>query len=82
MNDLRFDWYPSLSSPQLEERLALLLEELLKDYKPGRGVPSRDTYEASYRAIGTKLLSAFMLHTIPMKLSLCLNAPGPIRRIS
>ena len=58
MNDLRFDWYPSLSSPQLEERLALLLEELLKDYKPGNGVPSRETYEASYRVIGIQLRSA------------------------
>ena len=58
MNDLRFDWYPSLSSPQLEERLGVLLEELLRNYKSGQGVPSRHTYEESYRAIGTNLLSA------------------------
>ena len=58
MNDLRFDWYPTLSSAQLEERLAVLLEELLKDYKAGRGIKPKATYEASYRAIGIKLLSA------------------------
>jgi len=58
MNDLRFDWYTSLSSPQLEERLGVLLEELLRNYKSGQGVPSRDTYEESYRTIGTNLLSA------------------------
>jgi len=58
MKDLRFDWYPSLTSPQIEERLGVLLEELLKDYKAGSGIKPKSSYEASYRAISKHLLSA------------------------
>ena len=58
MNDLRFDWHPSLSSPLIDERLELLVQEALKDYKSGSGIQPRATYEASYRAIGKHLISA------------------------
>ena len=58
MKDLRFDWHPSLTSPQIEERLGVLLEELLKDYKAGSGIKPKSSYEASYRSVGKHLLSA------------------------
>ena len=58
MNDLRFDWHPSLSSPLIDERLELLVQEALKDYKGGSGIQPRASYEASYRAIGKHLISA------------------------
>lgn len=58
MSDLRFDWHPSLSSPLIDERLELLVQEALKDYKSGAGIQPRATYEASYRAIGKHLISA------------------------
>ena len=59
MKDLRFDWHPSLSSPQIEERLDLLVAEALKEYQSGSGIKPKTTYEASYRVIGKHLLSAF-----------------------
>ena len=58
MTDLRFDWHPSLSSPQIEERLDVLVTEALKDYQSGSGVEPKATYEDSYRVIGRHLLSA------------------------
>ena len=58
MSDLRFDWHPSLSSPLIDERLELLVQETLKNYKSGSGIQSRATYEASYRVIGKHLISA------------------------
>ena len=58
MNDLRFDWHPSLSSPLIDERLELLVQEALKDYKSGSGIKAKATYESSYRAIGKHLISA------------------------
>lgn len=58
MNDLRFDWHPSLSSPLIDECLDLLVQEALKDYKSGSGIQARATYEASYRVIGKHLISA------------------------
>ena len=58
MKDLRFDWHPSLSSPQIEERLDVLVKEALKDYQSGSGIKPKTTYEASYRVIGKHLLSA------------------------
>ena len=58
MTDLRFDWHPSLSSPQIEERLDVLVTEALKDYQSGSGIKPKATYEASYRVIGKHLLSA------------------------
>ena len=58
MSDLRFDWHPSLSSPLIDERLELLVQEALKDYKSGSGIQPKATYEASYRAIGKHLISA------------------------
>ena len=58
MNDLRFDWHPSLSSPLIDERLDLLVQTALKDYRSGSGIQSRATYEASYRTIGKHLISA------------------------
>ena len=58
MSDLRFDWHPSLSSPLIDERLELLVQEALKDYKSGSGIQPRATYEASYRVIGKHLISA------------------------
>ena len=58
MTDLRFDWLPSLSSPQIEERLDVLVSEALKDYQSGSGVEPKATYEDSYRVIGRHLLSA------------------------
>ena len=58
MSDLRFDWHPSLSSPLIDERLELLVQEALKDYKSGSGIQPRATYEASYRTIGKHLISA------------------------
>jgi hypothetical protein len=58
MKDLRFDWYPSLTSPQIEERLGVLLEELLKDYKAGSGIKPKSSYEVSYSSISKHLLSA------------------------
>ena len=58
MKDLRFDWHPSLSSPQIEERLDVLVAEALKDYQSGSGIKPKTTYEASYRVIGKHLLSA------------------------
>ena len=58
MKDLRFDWYPSLTCPQIEERLGVLLEELLKDYKAGSGIKPKSSYEVSSSAISNHLLSA------------------------
>jgi hypothetical protein len=58
MKDLRFDWHPSLSSPQIDERLDVLVSEALKDYQSGSGIKPKATYEASYRVIGRHLLSA------------------------
>ena len=59
MSDLRFDWHPPLSSPLIDERLELLVQEALKDYKSGSGIQPRATYEASYRAIGKHLYDYF-----------------------
>ena len=67
MNDLRFDWHPSLSSPLIDERLELLVQETLKDYKSGSGIQSRATYEASYRAIGKHLISALYCAYLTLK---------------
>ena len=58
MKDLRFDWHPSLSSPQIEERLDPLVAEALKDYQSGSGVEPKATYEDSYSVIGRHILSA------------------------
>ena len=58
MTDLRFDWLPSLSSPQIEERVDVLVAEALKDYQSGSGVEPKTTYEDSYRVIGRHMLSA------------------------
>jgi hypothetical protein len=71
MKDLRFDWHPSLSSPQIDERLDVLVTEALKDYRSGSGIRPKATYEASYRVIGKHLLSAlYCAHHAGERLSL------------
>jgi len=42
----------------IDERLELLVQEALKNYKSGSGIQPRATYEASYRTIGKHLISA------------------------
>ena len=66
MSDLRFDWHPSLSSPLIDERLELLVQEALKDYKSGSGIKAKATYESSYRAIGNTSYLPCTVHIMRM----------------
>ena len=71
MTDLRFDWYPLLSSSLIDERLELLVVETLKDYKSGAGIKPKANYETSYRVIGKHLISAlYCAHHAKERISL------------
>ena len=58
MNELRFDWLPPLSSPVMDERVQVVVDALLENYKSGRGVPSKEAYTSIYTAITRQVLSS------------------------
>lgn len=58
MNELRFDWFPALSSPVMDERVQVVVDALLESYEAGRGVPSKASYTAIYTAITRQILSS------------------------
>ena len=47
MNALRFDWLPPLSSNVMDERAQLIVDALLENYQPGRGVLSKEKEKAT-----------------------------------
>ena len=58
MNELRFDWFPALSSPVMDERVQVVVDALLESYEAGHGVPSKESYTAIYTPIARQILSS------------------------
>ena len=58
MNELRFDWLPTLSSHVMDERVQVVVDSLLESYKAGRGVSSKESYTSIYTAITKQILSS------------------------